>query len=445
MGSYEANVSRLAPALAAFALACSSSGGSSPAAVGGAAGDGGSAGLGAGGSSGGGTSGTGGSAGTGDGGDAGAPIANELTDPARWSQTTVGSTGTFDSEIAGAFDGRYVYFVQREPSSGYYAYQYDTKLPLEDAAAWSVFDTGLLPGPGGYASATVAGGRLYLGGTNQVAIFDPAKPFSDVLSWQVLDLGIDSSLIATGSASDGAHAFFTLPSSGDSYVDEIDGASSTWFNVADGVIFDQVVAAAYDGKHVYFAPYLVEGARYDVTKDVQVADSYEAFDTQTVLGPDATTFQSAACDGEHVYFVGAEAVDSATLVRYTTSAALDAPTSWELADLRSVLGVPYLLLGRPSFDGKYLYLITNPTQGSDGPVLVRHDTSRPLNDASSWTQVSQSFFGMPPGPKWQFRSVVFDGRYLYFAVGTPGIDVRRFDTGSTLDPLPPCMASGAFN
>jgi hypothetical protein len=136
---------------------------------------------------------------------------------------------------------------------------------------------------------------------------------------------------------------------------------------------------AFDGRYVYFAPGRIDGAhaivaRYDTTAgsfDAGGASAFAFFSLSLVSGG-AHGFDGCAFDGRYIYFIPNA---NGIIVRYDTTAAFDATTSWEAWDLPSHVDGGDTSYGGAVFDGRYLYLV--PEKG----VTLRFDARDPAGPA----------------------------------------------------------------
>lgn len=206
-----------------------------------------------------------------------------------WSRFTIGTVDAKAQSFVGAvYDGRNVYFVPFAGAGtlaqGTIA-RYDSELPFGTASSWSTLDLTTLDAAAmGYRSGLFDGRYLYLvpgwmaptpsWGTTKLARFDTQADFKAAESWTFFD----TTTLAP----------------------EIAG-----FN-----------AAAFDGRHIVFAPgyngtaYHGSLLRYDTHGALDAAESWGVFETQS-LG-NSRTFRGAAFDGRHVYF----APNNGTAVRF---------------------------------------------------------------------------------------------------------------------------------
>lgn len=197
-----------------------------------------------------------------------------------------GSWATFDtttlagspSQFAGGtFDGKYVYFV---PFGNGTVARYDTTAPFGVATSWSTFDaTTLDPRAQGFVGAVHAGHYVYFVPNFGTAAdgfavrYDTTRPFASPAAWATFD----ATTVNTGSGG--------------------------------------FLGGAFDGRYVYFAPFLGGGSvvtRFDTEAAFDAGTAWTTFDTSKLI-PSASVFLGAAFDGTNVYFVPTRGV----LARFT--------------------------------------------------------------------------------------------------------------------------------
>jgi hypothetical protein len=206
-----------------------------------------------------------------------------------WSKFEIASVDANARGFVGAvFDGRHVYFVPSGDGTGprRVIARLDTYTPFTQAGSWTTLDlTGLNPKAFGYRTGAFDGRYLYLVPgwsaptpswvTSTMARYDTRAAFTKESSW----------------------AFFDTTSV---------NASAAGFN-----------GAAFDGRYLILAPgyngaYHGVSLRYDTQgSDFAGAGAWSTFDAAT-LGPWVKNLRGAAFDGKHVYF----APVSGVAVRY---------------------------------------------------------------------------------------------------------------------------------
>jgi hypothetical protein len=213
---------------------------------------------------------------------------------------------------------------------------------------------------------------------------------------------------------------------------------------ANGVGYDPkgYWGGAFDGRYTYFAPFQRgsfvkhgEVLRYDTTGVFLESSSWAAFDAGSHgVGNEPDGYNGAAFDGRYVYF--APFVNNTRyhgeVLRYDTTGIFDDPGSWEAyeAGIHGV-GDNAFGYGGAIFTGRYIYFapLFNDT-GPHGEVL-RFDTAGGFSDVSSWSAYDPGANGIGDTAV-GYRGTVFDGRYVYFVpmicdTGLHG-EVLRYDT-----------------
>lgn len=392
--------------------------------------------------------------------DATATVYHDLTDPAWWSTfdtTTVAVTAS--GFVGAAFDGRYVYFVPY--NNGTYdgvVTRYDTQAAFTAGASWSTFDTATVQlNATGFAGATFDGRYLYLvpnfnGASNGiVARYDTQAPFATTTSWAMFDTGTVNPTMKgfQGAAFDGRHVYLA-PWNNNAYDGNVtrydtqaaftSGASWSSFDVSTVKVGAKgFFGAAFDGRNVYFVPDyngMFDGivARYNTQAAFNAAGSWSTFDATTVAAG-ATGFASAVFDGQYVYFSPTYA-NGSVVVRCNTQATFTSSTAWSAFDTTTVNVALKGFLGA-AYDGRYVYFVPSNNGASDG-LVGRYDTQAPFGTATSWATFDTS---LKTATAKGFHGAAFDGRYLYFVPNTNGT-VARFDakTPSSV----PAGFSGSF-
>jgi hypothetical protein len=212
---------------------------------------------------------------------------DSFTSPTAWTDYDPGAGS--DGYTGGVFDGRYVYFVPLENSTGYHAHvlRYDTTgAGFTAAASWASFDP-ITPLPlnppwhGGFSGAAYDGRYIYFApyrysATNyhgEVLRYDTTLAFADLGSWTNFDPG------AAGLDTQGF---------------DPDGYSG----------------AVFDGRYVHFVPRR-NGAM--ASREVLVYDTMGGFSDlgswaindpgDNVTGPTSFGYQGAVSDGKFIYFI----------------------------------------------------------------------------------------------------------------------------------------------
>lgn len=200
---------------------------------------------------------------------------------------------------------------------------------------------------------------------------------------------------------------------------------------------------AFDGRYVYYIRYqdstaAVSLIRYDSSLPYNETASW----TSVALSTFDSSWVGYSCmvfDGRYMYMIPWEVtfgsvVNTSTILRYDTTQSFTATASWTGYALSSV---NTLWNGFTSavFDGKYLYMVTYSNGSSIyRGLVVRYDTTLPLNETASWTSYAVSSHGTNCVG---FVSTVFDGRYVYAISFTNGSyktgNLIRYDTTQAYD------------
>lgn len=332
--------------------------------------------------------------------------------PESWEAYDAGATDGMKTVCyyGAVFDGRHVFFVPRDEGTGYHSrvLRYDTTQPFKKSRSWKAHDAGLPHSKQsaafdgryiyfcpGYDGTTLTGKTLADGegeGSGKVLRLDTRGGFQDPESYKVFDAKAVS---------------------------------------PNAVCFD---GAAFDGRHVYFAP-LQRGValRYDTTADFENPDSWEAYDAGPVGMKPCV---GAVFDGRFVYYV---AYGHGTMLRYDTRLPFGAPSSWEAYDAAMTGGLDTGGFDGGFFDGRYIVFVPWIRTVKEGENrnrvhtnFLRYDTQGLFADPKSWDSYDAGFTDgiVSKG----YNAGAFDGRFFY---GAPMYDgesaelhgrVLRFDT-----------------
>jgi hypothetical protein len=190
----------------------------------------------------------------------------------------------------------------------------------------------------------------------------------------------------------------------------------------------------FDGRYVYLAPYdNLVAVQYDTQASFTAMASWASFDTTPLFragaeggvpeaGALTDEFFGSAFDGRYVYLLPGSFYLPSIAVRYDTSAAFTAMTSWESYDLSKLAGGMAYGFGGGSFDGRYVNMVPDYTS-----IFARYDTTAAFSGAG-WSTFDFSTLGDGGAGLDSFTGSVFDGRYLYLVPGDYETVVIRFDT-----------------
>lgn len=211
--------------------------------------------------------------------DSNGPFANA----ASWSAFTPGGNGVGADPVGYSgvvFDGRYVYFVPEQRSSGFHCevLRYDTFASFSSSSSWVSFDpsgNGVGTDAVGFRGAVFTGDHVYFvpfergtGHHGEVLRYDVRLPFAQPASWAAFDPSANGV-----------------------------GADPTGYS-----------GAAFDGRYVYFSPFErdtgfhAEVLRYDTRGGFSSSTSWATFDVSAGLSaPAARGYSGAAFDGRYLY------------------------------------------------------------------------------------------------------------------------------------------------
>ena len=185
--------------------------------------------------------------------------------------------------------------------------------------------------------------------------------------------------------------------------------------------------AVFDGQYVYFVPRL-DGAnphsrvlRHDTAGDFKSPASWDAFDAGL-----AVSYQSAAFDGRHIYFVPGyeEGKGSGRVLRLDTRGEFADRGSFAVYDAGNTGGLNTRCYDGAVFDGRYVYFAPLEAHGN----FLRYDTEGNFQDPASWIAFH------PPVPAGQGVGAIFDGRYVYYVPYTNKVVIRCDTQGEFTDP-----------
>ncbi len=341
--------------------------------------------------------------------DAPPTVYNDISNPGNWQSIEIppGDGGMASVGYWGAaFDGRNVYFSPDETAGGTFsglAARVDTTTSFLNLTSWSAFDmTTVNTAAVGFAGAEFDGRYVYY-----VPFLRQAGP---VLNGLAIRFDTQASF-----ASGAAYDLFDTTS--------LNGNPAGF------------AGGSFDGRYVYFAPYVGTGSlvtRFDTTADFETSGSWSTFDVSAVNGGMAG-YLGAVFDGRYLYFVPfGSSGETGLVVRYDTTLAFDATTSWRTFDLTTVHALAKGFNGGV-FDGRYVYFI--PFQSSTGGVssrsgrIARLDTQGDFSAPSAWDTFDLTSVNANAT---SFCGGIFDGRYVYViptqrasnTQGAPVITVR---------------------
>lgn len=311
------------------------------------------------------------------------------------------------------FDGRYVYYVPLN-NGGFHGLvtRYDTAGAFSDGGSWSVIDAAQLDERcRGFVNGICDGRYIYLvpfnngGASGTMVRYDTRTQFASPQSWQVFD------------------------------TTRIHARSQGF------------VGGVYDGRYVYLVPYQLDGpehhgqvTRYDTHAPFEADHSWQVFD-MTRVHADCRGYHAGLFDGRYVYFCP-YLIDpdpphyGGRVARLDTQQSFTSESSWASFDLATVHEDGRGFVGG-ALDGRYLYLAPYHNGRERQGQVARLDTKAGFTDPHSWAVFdtctvhgnSRGFFG-----------AVFAGRHVYFVphCRTPeeynGQVTRFYTRGSFTDP-----------
>jgi hypothetical protein len=300
-------------------------------------------------------------------------------DPSSWSTFDPASL-SLDMVAGNAlFDGRFVYFAARTQlnnSVSRVVLRYDTTAggPFEAPSSWSSIDVTSLTPRTYYGNSVLANGFMYLVpyvGDPALVRYDLSKEFTDVASWQKVDLKALNPVLFT-------YGIFS--------------------------------AAVFDGRYLHFIPGTNAStvARYDTTLPLDSAASWEGFDT-TALQLQARSFRGATFDGRYIYYAPnndqTQFKISSSFLRYDTTGVLSDYDSWAVMPVSQVSTIQAYSNG--TFDGRYVYF----APGAANPTALRVDTQGAFTDPASWQSFALTSLDTTAR---SYTGATFDGTHVYF-------------------------------
>ena len=260
------------------------------------------------------------------------------------------------------FDGRYVYFVPHlNPDESIQAsgevLRLDTTAEFATPQSWSVFDPGdhgIGTDPDGFAGAVFDGRYIYFvpldavgggeGYNGEVIRYDTQSDFLQASSWSAYDSAVHGTVAQP-------HGY---------------------------------VEAAYDGRYVYFGPYLRQGLipysqvlRYDTQLGFQDALAWNTFDPGAQgVGQTPGGYRGVVYDCKNVYFVpflvdyGSRTFHSETL-RYDTKREFQSIDAWSAYNpvTAGSWNIPQGYDGAV-FDGRYIYFVPPTIMSTTAPFCA---------------------------------------------------------------------------
>jgi hypothetical protein len=147
---------------------------------------------------------------------------------------------------------------------------------------------------------------------------------------------------------------------------------------------------------------------------------WSTFDLSSIPGvSSALEFAGATFDGRYIYLVPQPTMGDCVALRYDTQASFSLSASWSTFDVTTGVDSSAKDFFGAAFDGRYVYFIPIvPT------TIVRYDTLASFGDAPSWSSFDLAAVTTNTSG---FAGAVFDDRYLYLAPNIGGVFLR-YDT-----------------
>lgn len=225
---------------------------------------------------------------------------------------------------------------------------------------------------------------------------------------------------------------------GDGGIEGSEGGSDAFHDVTDASFWQSFDVAtvvpgaggftggAFDGKHIYFAPYgagVSSGlvVRYEIAKGFTDSSAWSSFDMKTI-DPNAAGYGGAVFANGAVYFVPSQGASAANslVMRYDTSQTFTNASAWAKLDLQSIMPGAKGYFGGV-FDGQYLVLIPYFDGMSANGLVARYDTTRIFTQMASWAITD--FKTLNPSAS-GFVGGVFDGSLVYMVPSGNNTAVR---------------------
>ena len=338
---------------------------------------------------------------------------------------------------AAIFDGRYLYFGA--PSI---VARYDTTDPFASSTSYLVFTPPLLTANAAYAQGVFDGRYIYY--SNQtITRYDTTQPFAATTSYTAFNTAVLNTLAPFygGGCFDGTYIYLA-PGLSSNTLTGTSGlllrynTTSSFTANSSYQLFDSkanisslccgFAYVAYDGRFVYYAPYLYLNStsffsgvilRYDTSGSFTSASSYQSFDV-TRINAAAVCILYPLFDGRFMYFIPHNG--GPWWVRYDTTYSFTNSLSYSFFNLGNAVGTAMTYLGG-GFDGRYVYMTPNVYQvgaaGTFSGMVTRYDITAPFTDPGSYeTMDGLKVNSLCAG----FRGFGSDGQYAYFVPNGQG-------------------------
>ena len=144
----------------------------------------------------------------------------------------------------------------------------------------------------------------------------------------------------------------------------------------------------------------------------QTMDAFCAYDAGQTGGLNTKGYFGAAFDGRHVYFAPQFNGDErhGNMLRYDTRSPFDDPGSWQAHDASATGGLATRGYYGAVCAAPYVYYVPRTDGDRFHTRLLRYDTRRPFDAGDAWRAHD---IGHPIS----YQSAAFDGRFIYLAPG----------------------------
>lgn len=385
--------------------------------------------------------------------EAAAPIPpGKLDDPSRWA-TYKGPSGSYQ---AGAFDGKYVYFVRAGDVDGPDAgltgsriLRYDTSAAaFDDDSAWATFDPEVALGTTGpHATAVMDGKYLIIGAFEDHVFlrFDTTQMpsnFGFSSAWETFDAtGLGPTVGFNASVPIDGGTLFNNSGVLNPAIHKGEQLDAGWETAAlDAGTFacPSTYTAGCVGTQAFFFPagsnQIACLARYDTTKPL--ADGFDSIDLGT-FGEEWLFLASGLATKDHLYLTQYNSKDAAApvqVLRKAIGGELDAGWERQPTNLKNPLARGFV---GGTYDGRFVYFAPYPAPTTTA-VFARYDTTLGFNDPNAWDIAAGAALGIPSNRYW---GAMFDGQYVYYpsytALGGEPSAFARFKAYDTKIAVPP--------
>lgn len=301
--------------------------------------------------------------------------------------TEVMDVETLNADYVGmgntCFDGRYLYFHNKQDSNNFIFLRYDTTADFTTANVDAFDLSGVNASAREYSGFCFDGRYIY------------GIPHGTGASRHGLFFRYDT------------HASFTAAGSYTIY--DLTGLNAN----AKGFY-----GVCFDGRYIYLCPwnngtnYVGVTVRYDTTADFSTAGSYSVFDLATINSL-YVGYISMCIDGEYVYYMPYQNNTSThgNLIRYKIGETFTSSGSYEVINLAS-FDSDWINFQGICFDGQYIYLATyKDSSAGANDRIIRYDTTKDLDKLSSYEEFRTDSTLSPDGTG--YRNMFFDGRFVY--------------------------------